>query len=221
MTALPTAWLPALLAAVGAASPLLASWTATLEAGGGWRWWQPGNVTPARCLGLGAVAVGLTVASTAAGGPWLAWTAFAVGGAVLMTVDAQTHLLPARFLYPLTGIIGVVFIGAAAGAGEEHALVRSVLAGLVVGLIWLVVALVAPAALGLGDVRLFALSAAMLGWLSWPAVLTGQFLTFLLAPIAALALLAFRRGRATKVVNVPMGPSSVFATILVGWLMHA
>lgn len=220
MNALPAAWLPALLAGVVAVSPLLASWTVILENATRWRWWQPRHVTPSRWVSVAAVAVGLTIAGSAAGGPWLAWTAFAVGGAVLMKVDVCTHLLPARFVYPLGGVIGAVLISAAILTGTASSLLRSVLAGVAVGAVWLLVAFVAPSALGLGDVRLFAISAALLGWLSWPAVLAGQCLTFLLAPGVAVCLLAVGRSTGTRVINVSMGPPSVVATVVVGWLMH-
>lgn len=220
VTRLPTPWLPALLVVVVAVSPLLASWTVTLETRGAWRWWQPGCVTPTRWITVGAVAIGLTIPAAGAEAPWLAWTAFAAGGAVLVTVDARTHLLPARFLYPLALVIGVVLIVTASLTGRGPSLLRAALAAGAIGAAWLVIAFLAPAAIGLGDVRLFALNAALLGWMSWPAVLVGQFLTFLLAPVVAGAVLAVHRVRWTKAVNVPMGPSAVIATAVVGGLLH-
>ena len=220
MTALPVVWLPALLAVVIAASPVLASWIATLETGSAWRWWQPRNVTPTLALAVAALAIALTIPGIAAGAPWLAWTAFAVGGAVLMTVDERTHLLPARFLHPLTGVVGAILIATACLTDGASSLVRSAAAGVIVGLIWLAVALVVPAAIGLGDVRLFALNAVLLGWLSWPAVLAGQLLTFLLAPVAALAARAMGRTNRMDSGNVPMGPPAIVATVLIGLILH-
>jgi hypothetical protein len=53
------------------------------------------------------VAVTTAAAALAApGDPNLAWWALAAGGAVLAVVDAQTLLLPARFVYPLAGVVG-------------------------------------------------------------------------------------------------------------------
>ena len=137
-----------------------------------------------------------------------------------MTVDGRTHLLPARFLRPLTGAVGAVLVATACLTDAASSLLRSAAAGVIVGLIWLTVALVAPAAIGLGDVRLFALNAALLGWLSWPAVVAGQLLTFLLAPVAALATRAISQANRMDSGNMPMGPPAIVATVLVGLILH-
>jgi leader peptidase (prepilin peptidase)/N-methyltransferase len=162
----------------------------------------------------------LTAVGADNGAPWLAWTVFAAGGAVLLTVDATTHLLPARFLYPLAGIICAILILAAEVTQSTPALLRSACAGLIVGALWLLLALSAPAALGLGDIRLFSLSATLLGWLGWPAVAAGQLLTFLLAPVAAAVIRITVRPPMRTTANIPMGPPAVVATIVVSWVMH-
>ena len=66
------------------------------------------------------------------------------------------------------------------------------LAAAAVALFWLIVVFLAPAAMGLGDVRVLALSAGLLGWTSWTAVLYGQCLTFVLAAAIALGLGLFK-----------------------------
>ena len=70
-------------------------------------------------------------------------------------------------------------------AGEPDRLLRAVLAAAVVGGGWFAVAFLAPPAVGLGDVRVAALAAGLLGWTSWPAVLAGQLAAFGLAAVTA------------------------------------
>jgi leader peptidase (prepilin peptidase)/N-methyltransferase len=45
----------------------------------------------------------------------------------------------------------------------------------------------------------------VLGWISWPALLWGAVLGFVIAALVSLALLAARR--ATRKSDVPFGPS--------------
>ena len=69
--------------------------------------------------------------------------------------------------------------------GEPDRLLRAVLAAAVVGAGWFAVAFLAPSAMGLGDVRVAALAAGLLGWTSWSAVLAGQLAAFGLAVVTA------------------------------------
>ena len=97
-------------------------------------------------------------------------------------------------------------------------MLRAVLAAVVVGAGWFAVAFLAPSAMGLGDVRVAALAAGLLGWTSWPAVLAGQLAAFGLAVVTAGILAISRpreRGRATQ---VPMGPALIVGAILATWL---
>jgi hypothetical protein len=66
----------------------------------------PGTWSGVMKLALIGLLVAVTTAAAALaapGDPHLAWWALAAGGAVLAVADAQTLLLPARFIYPLAG----------------------------------------------------------------------------------------------------------------------
>jgi len=92
---------------------------------------------------------------------------------------------------------------------------RATLAASVVGAAWFAVAFTAPSALGLGDVRVAALAAGLLGWTSWSAVLTGQLAALGLAAITAgiLAVTSPRMGRSGQ---VPMGPALITGAFCAG-----
>jgi len=134
-----------------------------------------------------------------------AWVWFVAVGLLLGVIDLRTKLLPNRVLVP--GIAGTALLLTLAAAvdGDWPALLR---AGVAAGLcfaVLLVMALIAPAGLGMGDVKLAALLGLVLGWLGWDAVLLGLFLGFVVQAVAGLVLLASRKaGRSTE---LPFGPA--------------
>lgn len=214
-----TPWWGALigLLCVAAASPLLAGWSQALTTGTTQRWWRPRRSSRARLAAVSALAAALILGSVA-GRPYPAWVVFGAVGAVLIAVDAQVHLLPARLVYPGAAVITAVLAAAAISSGTADQLLRAVLAAAAVGALWLVVVFLAPAAMGLGDVRVLALSAGLLGWTSWTAVLSGQCLTFLLAAVLAIGLAVFRPQLRGRRMPVPMGPAIIIAAVIASWL---
>ena len=154
----------------------------------------------------------------AAGGtPLAAWWLFATGGAVLCVVDIQHHLLPARIVYPLAAAVFAVLVLAAVLAGEPDGLLRAVLAGVLLGGGWFTVAFIAPPAVGLGDVRVAALAAGLLGWTGWPSVLAGQLAAFGLAAVTA-GIIAATGQRSGRAAQVPMGPALIVGALAAAWL---
>jgi leader peptidase (prepilin peptidase)/N-methyltransferase len=71
--------------------------------------------------------------------------------------------------------------------------------------VFLLLALLAPAGLAMGDVKLAAVLGLHLGWVSWRAVVLGGAAGFVVQAVAALVLLAVRRvGRKGE---LPFGPA--------------
>ena len=58
--------------------------------------------------------------------------------------------------------------------------------------------------MGFGDVKLAGLVGAMLGWLSWSALLVGAFAAFVLGGVVGIAVIASRRGNGKT--PLPFGP---------------
>ena len=199
-------------------SPLLAAWTVGLTADRDAEapWWHPRRISAQRLMLVAAV--GAVLAGCAAGGtPLAAWWLFATGGTVLCVVDAQHHLLPARIVYPLAAAVFAVLVLAAALAGEPYRLLRAVLAAAVVGGAWFTVAFITPPAVGLGDVRVAALAAGLLGWTSWPNVLAGQLAAFGLAAVTA-GIIAATTPAAGRATQVPMGPALIVGALVAACL---
>jgi hypothetical protein len=60
-------------------------------------------------------------------------------------------------------------------------------------------------------------TAGMLGWTSWPAVIAGQLLAFLIAGITALVVAVTRPRLRGRRMPVPMGPGIIVGTFLAAW----
>jgi leader peptidase (prepilin peptidase) / N-methyltransferase len=185
----------------------------------------PGSPSLGQVVGAGPVAVRPPVLEVVSAGlfalvglrfgwaPELgAWAWFLAVGLLLAVIDLREKLLPNRILLP--GGIGAAVLLAVAAAvdGAWPALLRAGLAAALCFAVLLVMALLAPAGLGMGDVKLAALLGLMLGWLGWPVVLLGFFLGFVGQAVAGLALLVLRKaGRSTE---LPFGPALLAGALL-------
>ena len=132
---------------------------------------------------------------------------------MLAVVDAQTHLLPARFTYPLAASVAAVLLAAAVTGGGLVPLFRAITGGAVIGVIWLSVRFISPPAMGPGDVRLAALTAAMLGWAGWPTLWQGQVMIMLVGGLTAVALWLTKPH-----AGLLMGPAIILGSLLTLWL---
>ncbi|MFC8845613.1 MULTISPECIES: prepilin peptidase [unclassified Micromonospora] len=134
-----------------------------------------------------------------------AFLAVAAAGLVLAAVDLACLRLPD----PLVGLaaLGAVagLVTAAAVDGRPDRLLAP-LAGAGLSFFgYALLALLPGSRLGFGDVKLAAALGLPLGWLGWPALLTGLVLPHVLHGLAVLGLLAARRvGRDTL---LPLGPA--------------
>jgi leader peptidase (prepilin peptidase)/N-methyltransferase len=140
-------------------------------------------------------------------------------GLLLTIVDLREHRLPNRALaVAAVGTVGLLAVAAAVDSSWD-ALGRAVLAGVAAGAALLVLALVSPSGLGMGDVKLAALLGLQLGWLGWPAVLLGLLLGFLGQALIGLALLAGRRVGLRD--QLPFGPALLVGAFLAALLTGA
>jgi leader peptidase (prepilin peptidase) / N-methyltransferase len=161
--------------------------------------------------------VGFALGWARAGQPDLpAFAVIGVLGVGMGYVDLRRHLLPDRFTVAALGA-GAVLLGAAAlvdDGGAPYARAWACAGALLA--FYLVLALIYPAGLGLGDVKLAASLGLHLGWLSWGAPVVGTFAGFTVGALASIVLLV--TGRANRRTAVPFGPSMlVGALIAVLW----
>jgi leader peptidase (prepilin peptidase)/N-methyltransferase len=132
----------------------------------------------------------------------------------LAVTDLRWRRLPDRLTLPAYPAAALLL---AAGAlvipgGARHFL--SALAGLAAAwLFFALLALIHPAGLGWGDVKLSGVLGLYLGWLGAATVAAGVLGAFVLAAMAGLGLIA--AGRATRKSQIPFGPFMLASAIAV------
>jgi prepilin signal peptidase PulO-like enzyme (type II secretory pathway) len=90
---------------------------------------------------------------------------------------------------------------------------KSVLGGFGLAGFYLVLALVSPSGMGMGDVKAAAGLGTMLAWRGWTALIAGGFAGFLFAAVYGITLLV--SGRATRNHQIPFGPFMIAGAFLV------
>jgi leader peptidase (prepilin peptidase)/N-methyltransferase len=131
----------------------------------------------------------------------------------LAWIDAVVRRLPdVLTAAAYTGTI-VLLMVAAAASGDWGALVRAVLGGLALTGGFLVVALISPAGMGLGDVKLAASIGTVLAWAGWGTLAAGVVATFLLTGCYGVVLLVSQRATLRQVI--PLGPFMIAGAFLV------
>jgi leader peptidase (prepilin peptidase)/N-methyltransferase len=170
----------------------------------------PLTVEVTSALLLGALAARVHPGLVLAAACWLA-----VCAVPLAFIDAAVRRLPD----PLTAAAFVgtalLLLAAAAAGGHWHALAVALLGGVALAGFYLVLVLINPAGMGMGDVKTAASIGTLLAWSGWRFLIAGGFAGFLLAAACGIALLA--SGHVTRKQHIPFGPFMVagaFAVIL-------
>lgn len=139
-------------------------------------------------LSTGLAGLGLGPAAALAAYLWLALAAVA-----LILVDLDQQRLPNRIVYP-TYLAGLVLLGVATLVdGTGHRYLRALVAMAALYVLFLLLALAVPSALGFGDVKLAGLLGLYLGYLGGGVLLVGMAIGILLGALAAVGLLLARR----------------------------
>lgn len=163
-------------------------------------------------LAVSGAIVGALLGWRLADSPALAaWIYLGAVGVVLSYVDARTRLLPTRVIAPSYAVVAALVCLAAVVDGDLQRLVRSGLGWLAMGGFYVVLWVVYPRGLGYGDVRLSGLLGIGLGYVGWPALLTGLYAGFLLAGVGG-ALLAVLGVVDRK--RLPFGPFMLLGALV-------
>lgn len=165
------------------------------------------TASPASAVLLG-LATGMLAALTAwrFGPAWElpAYLYFAAVTVPLAVIDLRTLRLPNVLTLSAYPIVAALLLLPALADGRWSSYTRAMLAGVIVLALFLVLHLVNPSGMGLGDVKLAGPMGAVLGWVSWQAVFVGVVVGFVLAAGVGLAMLAARR--ANRKSALPFGP---------------
>jgi leader peptidase (prepilin peptidase)/N-methyltransferase len=129
---------------------------------------------------------------------------------------ACTDIAVQRLPDPLTGAAyagtALLLLIAAAVGGPWSALFRALLGGLALAGFYLLLMLISPSGMGLGDVKLAASLGTLLAWFGWRLLLAGGFAGLWLGAICAGALLVSRR--AGRKQPISFGPFMIAGAVL-------
>jgi leader peptidase (prepilin peptidase) / N-methyltransferase len=141
----------------------------------------------------------------------------AVLGVQLARIDVALHLLPNPLVLSLLagGLLLLILPGLFDKQPDD--LFRAVLGAAILFAAYLVLGLISPGGIGMGDVKLAAPVGLYLGYLGWPQLLYGGLLGFILNGVVSL-LVVSRKGR-NKATEVPHGPSILGALAAVTFFM--
>ena len=131
---------------------------------------------------------------------------------VVAVIDLHTRRIPNRLTYPLTPTLLVLLGAAALLDGTPGMALRALAAGIGAFALLLVLALLNPRGMGMGDVKLAAFIGIGLGYLGWGQVWLGLFAGFLLGGVLAGLLLTLRLR--TRKDHIPFGPSLALGAVV-------
>ncbi|GAA3088530.1 prepilin peptidase [Streptosporangium carneum] len=177
----------------------------------------PWQDTAGTATASGAAGTAGTWAWAAQAGESLAYGWLAVVAVPLLFVDVAVHRLPDRLTAAAYLGTTTLLTATALLTGGYGDLLRAFLGGLALVAFYLLLFLVNPSGMGLGDVKLAASLGTALGWLGWHTLVTGAFLGFAYGALYGGALLLARR--AGRGAEIPFGPFMIlgaFTVVLTG-----
>ena len=122
----------------------------------------------------------------------------------LALIDIDTHRLPNVIVLPAYAVGAVLLGGSSIIDGDIASLGRAAIGAGITGGAYLLLAVVRPGGMGLGDVKLAGALGLFLGWLGWDALAVGFLSGFILGGLFGVALIVFRGARAKS--GIPFGP---------------
>jgi leader peptidase (prepilin peptidase)/N-methyltransferase len=132
-------------------------------------------------------------------------------GMQLARIDISLHLLPNPLVLALLAGGLVLFLIPGVFDKQGDNLLRAVFGAVILFLGYLILGLISPKGIGMGDVKLAAPVGLFLGYLGWSHLLYGSLLGFILNGLITVVILS-RKGR-NKATEVAHGPSMLGATV--------
>ncbi len=121
----------------------------------------------------------------------------------LSCIDVEMMLLPRKIVYPLSVMVGLLLVMAAAVTGDWHDLLVAALCALGWFVVFFAINLIDGRLLGFGDVRLAPVLGFSLGWLGVGYVFLGFFAANLFGAVIGVALISIKRK--SRQARIPYG----------------
>lgn len=147
----------------------------------------------------------------------LSWTlpAFlflAAAAVVLSRIDLAHKLLPNAIVFPSFLVALALLLIDAAAQGRWGNLLLGLVGAAVMFVIYLILAIISPHGMGMGDVKLSTVLGLYLGYLSVGPLVLGMFLGFVVGAVTGGVLVI--AGLAGRKSTVPFGPSMIAGALL-------
>ena len=133
-------------------------------------------------------------------------------GIALAAIDLDERRLPNALTLPSYAVGGVLLAVAAAADGRWHSFAGALLGMAVLFAFYFVLALIYPAGMGFGDVKLAGVLGLYLGWLGAKEWFVGVLAGFFLGGVLGLLLIAV--GRAGRKTKIPFGPFMLLGALI-------
>jgi len=142
-----------------------------------------------------------------------AFIALAVLGVQLSRIDIAQKLLPNRVVLTLLLAGLTLLTTSAALTSDWGAFLRAVISAAILFVIYLILAIISPRGMGMGDVKLAAPVGLYLGYLGWAQLLYGALFGFVAGGLATVVLLRLKTKETLS--EVAFGPSMLAACFCV------
>jgi leader peptidase (prepilin peptidase)/N-methyltransferase len=140
-----------------------------------------------------------------------AFLVLGVLGVQLARIDFARHLLPNPLVLTLLSLGLALFVVSSTATAGWAELLRATAGAAILFVVYLILAIISPNGIGMGDVKLAAPVGLYLGYLGWSQLFYGGALGFVVGGIFSVVLI--RLNRAEKPSEVAFGPSMLAAAL--------
>ncbi|MBC6445674.1 prepilin peptidase [Actinokineospora xionganensis] len=141
-----------------------------------------------------------------------AYLYFAAAGIALALIDLDVRRLPSAIILPSYPVLAALLAVSSAVRDDWWSLGRAGIGAAALFAFYFLLALVYPAGMGFGDVRLSGLLGGVLAYLSWSTLVVGAFGGFVLGALVGAVVLA--AGRGDRKTALPFGPFMILGALL-------
>jgi leader peptidase (prepilin peptidase)/N-methyltransferase len=144
--------------------------------------------------------------------PLPAYCVLAASLVAISAIDVEHMRIPTSLVYA-TALLGApLLVLASAGTHRWSALLSALVGGAVAFGAFFALFFAVPKGIGFGDVRFAGLCGAFLGWIGYREVIAGFLISFVLAGVPAVVLLAMRKVQ--RRTQIPFGPFLAAGTVI-------
>jgi leader peptidase (prepilin peptidase)/N-methyltransferase len=147
-----------------------------------------------------------------------AYLYFVAIGVALTMIDIDHKRLPDKIVLPSWVVVAVLLTAATIAKHNWGDLGRAGIGAAGLFALYLLLAFIYPAGMGMGDVKLAFILGGILGYLDWQTFGVGAFGGFLLGSVGGILLLA--TGRGNRKTAIPYGPYMIAAAFLAIFVAH-